>query len=121
MQVHAGTAKAGVDAITKHLAVELGPKKIRVVGIIPGAIEGTEGFDRLSGGNKTTDFKTYVPLQRLGRGEDVAKSAIFLTSDAANYITGQTLAVDGGVSLTFPNFTFMSPEFVKMYGEKAKL
>lgn len=38
MQVHAGTAKAGVDAITKHLAVELGPKKIRVVGIIPGAI-----------------------------------------------------------------------------------
>lgn len=41
MQVHAGTAKAGVDAITHHLAVELGPKKIRVVGICPGSIEGT--------------------------------------------------------------------------------
>jgi len=41
MQVHAGTAKAGVDAMTRHLAVELGPKNVRVVGIIPGNIEGT--------------------------------------------------------------------------------
>ena len=41
MQVHAGSAKAGVDAITRHLAVELGPKNIRVVGICPGAIENT--------------------------------------------------------------------------------
>ena len=48
MQSHAGTAKAGVDALTKHMAVELGPRGIRVVGICPGAIEGTEGFDRLS-------------------------------------------------------------------------
>lgn len=44
MQIHAGTAKAGVDAITNHLAVELGPKQIRVVGICPGSIENTEGF-----------------------------------------------------------------------------
>lgn len=57
-----------------------------------------------------------MPLQRLGRGEDIAKSAIFLASDAANYITGQNVTVDGGVSLTFPNFPFMSPDFVKMYG-----
>ena len=41
MQVHAGTAKAGVDAITHHLAVELGPKRVRVVGICPGSIENT--------------------------------------------------------------------------------
>ncbi len=47
LQSHAGTAKAGVDALTRHLAVELGPKKIRVVGIAPGAIEKSEGFKRL--------------------------------------------------------------------------
>jgi peroxisomal 2,4-dienoyl-CoA reductase len=68
MQVHAGSAKAGVDAMTRHLAVELGPKNVRVVGIIPGAIEGTEGFDRLSGGNSFKDYKSLVPLQRFGRG-----------------------------------------------------
>ena len=51
LQSHAGTAKAGVDALTKHMAVELGPKGVRVVGISPGIIEGTEGFSRLNVGN----------------------------------------------------------------------
>ena len=44
MQMHAGSAKAGVDALTKHMSVELGPKGIRVVGICPGPIEKTEGY-----------------------------------------------------------------------------
>jgi peroxisomal 2,4-dienoyl-CoA reductase len=48
LQSHSGTAKAGVDALTKHMAVEFGPRNIRVVGICPGPIEGTEGMDRLS-------------------------------------------------------------------------
>jgi len=52
MQVHAGTAKAGIDAITKHLAVEFGPKGIRVNGIAPGPIADTEGMSKLSGGAK---------------------------------------------------------------------
>lgn len=47
LQVHSGSAKAGVDTITKTLAVEWGPNKIRVCGLVPGAIEGTEGFERL--------------------------------------------------------------------------
>lgn len=47
LQSHAGTAKAGIDALTRHLAVELGPKNIRVVGLAPGAIGETEGFKRL--------------------------------------------------------------------------
>lgn len=47
LQVHSAAAKAGVDSITKSLAVEWGPSKVRVVGIVPGAIEGTEGFERL--------------------------------------------------------------------------
>lgn len=47
LQVHSGAAKAAVDAMTKTLAVEWGPSKVRVVGIVPGGIEGTEGFERL--------------------------------------------------------------------------
>ena len=47
MNVHAGAAKAGVDAITKHLAVEWGPYNVRVCGIVPGIIEKTEGYDKL--------------------------------------------------------------------------
>ncbi len=47
--MHAGTAKAGVDAITRHLSVELGPKNIRVNAIAPGPIKDTEGFSKLSG------------------------------------------------------------------------
>ena len=47
MQSHAGTAKSGIEALTRHLSVELGPKNVRVVGIAPGAIAGTEGFKRL--------------------------------------------------------------------------
>lgn len=51
LQTHAGVAKAGVDAMTKHLAVELGPKGVRVVGICPGIISGTEGLSKLKGGS----------------------------------------------------------------------
>jgi peroxisomal 2,4-dienoyl-CoA reductase len=48
LQSHSGSAKAGVDALTKHMAVEFGPRGIRVIGICPGPIKGTEGIDRLS-------------------------------------------------------------------------
>ncbi len=67
------------------------------------------------------DYKSLVPIQRFGKAEDIAKSAIFLASDAASYITGQTIIVDGGVSLTFPNFPFLSNDFTKSYALKAKL
>ena len=62
-----------------------------------------------------------MPLQRFGRGEDIAKSAIFLASDAASYISGQPITVDGGISLTFPNFPFLSNDYVKSWMQKAKL
>jgi NAD(P)-dependent dehydrogenase (short-subunit alcohol dehydrogenase family) len=51
-----------------------------VVGICPGSIENTEGFERLSNGNVSKDYKSLVPLQRFGKTEDIAKSAIFLAS-----------------------------------------
>lgn len=102
-QCHAGTAKAGVDALTKHLAVELGPEKIRVVGICPGPIAGTEGFSRLS---RKGEFEKILPVQRYGKVEDIADCALYLASDAAGFMTGVTYLVDGGQFLSMPNFSF---------------
>ncbi|CAK67208.1 unnamed protein product (macronuclear) [Paramecium tetraurelia] len=111
LQSHAGTAKAGIDALTRHLAVELGPKRIRVVGIAPGAIEKSEGFKRLRMDDSSgfgEDFEKLLPLQRAGNNDDIAPWALFLASDCASYITGQTIIVDGGAVNTFPNFTLLS-------------
>ena len=83
LQTHAGTAKAGVDALTKHLAVEYGPRGIRVVGICPGAIEGTEGFDRLSSSEARSDhslISNIVPTQRVGKKTDIANACLFVAS-----------------------------------------
>lgn len=66
-QTHAGTAKAGVDALTKHMAVELGPKGVRVIGICPGFIGGTEGYDRLNTGSSVEDILELLPIQRIGK------------------------------------------------------
>ncbi|HEX3989358.1 MAG TPA: glucose 1-dehydrogenase, partial [Verrucomicrobiae bacterium] len=89
--------KAAVDAITKSLAKELGPKKIRVNSINPGMIE-TEGVH--AAGFLGTDFHKQIlaqtPLGRIGQPEDVAKVAVFLASDDAGWVTGQTLLISGG-------------------------
>lgn len=92
--VYAGT-KGAVDTITKSLAKELAARKIRVNAISPGIVntEGTAGF---AGG----DFVKYViattPLGRIGEPEDIALPAVFLASDDARWITGETLYVSGG-------------------------
>ena len=122
LQAHAGTAKAGVDALTKHMAVELGPRKIRVIGICPGAIAGTEGFDRLSSSD-VKDDKTMVniiPLQRVGQKMDISNACLFVASEGASYMTGDTLLVDGGMVLTASNMTFLSPAIVKNYPNMGK-
>ena len=129
-QVHSSAAKAGVDAITKVLATEWGPHGIRVCGLVPGAIEGTEGFERLgdfgninnkertnqafkkksASSNKVIEhMKAITPAQRFGKPEDIGYAALFLGSPAASYVSGSLLVVDGGVSLTMPNSFFMSP------------
>jgi peroxisomal 2,4-dienoyl-CoA reductase len=99
-QAHVSAAKAGVDALTRNLAVEWGPYGIRVVGIAPGPIDGTEGVARLLAAEKRDAALAQVPLQRLGAIDDVATAALFLCSDLASYISGATLIVDGGLSLT---------------------
>jgi peroxisomal 2,4-dienoyl-CoA reductase len=95
-QVHAGAAKAAVDAVTRHLAVEWGPAGIRVNAIAPGPIAGTEGMARLSTPEIRSALERAIPLGRFGRIDDVAQAAVFLASDAASYITGAILVVDGG-------------------------
>ncbi|KAF7721034.1 hypothetical protein EC973_005532 [Apophysomyces ossiformis] len=89
-QQHAGAAKSAIDALTKHWAVELGPHGVRVNGIAPGPIV---GMDKLGGG---IFDPVVIPLQRMGDVKDIAHSTVFLFSDAANWISGVTLVVDGG-------------------------
>ncbi|KAM5198180.1 peroxisomal 2,4-dienoyl-CoA reductase [(3E)-enoyl-CoA-producing] isoform 1-T1 [Hipposideros larvatus] len=104
LQVHAGSAKAAVDAMTRHLAVEWGPQNIRVNSLAPGPISGTEGFRRLGGPQASRSGKVLaIPLQRLGNKTEIAHSALYLASPLASYVTGALLVVDGGAWLTFPN------------------
>jgi 3-oxoacyl-[acyl-carrier protein] reductase len=94
--VYCGT-KGAVDSITKSLAKELGPKKIRVNSINPGLIE-TEGTHAtgLIEGDLYKKVEAETVLGRIGQPDDIAKVAIFLASDDSGWITGQTLQVSGG-------------------------
>jgi 3-oxoacyl-[acyl-carrier protein] reductase len=87
-----------VDTITRVLAKELGPKKIRVNSINPGGVE-TEGFH--AGGFSGTDFEKQMvaqtPLGRMGQPRDIAPAAVFLASSDAAWITGETLRLAGGL------------------------
>jgi 2,4-dienoyl-CoA reductase [(3E)-enoyl-CoA-producing], peroxisomal len=96
MQIHVSAAKAGVDAITRNLSVEWGRHGIRVNGIAPGPIEDTEGMRRLLIPELKEKIMRKIPLGRFGQIADIENAALFLASDAANYINGVTLVVDGG-------------------------
>lgn len=98
-QAHASAAKAGVDSLTRTLAVEWGPHRIRVNGIAPGPIEGTEGVKRLTNEKSRDSALKNCPLGRIGTTDDIANAALFLASDAASYVNGVTLVVDGGLWL----------------------
>ena len=88
-------AKAGVIGLTKTTAQELASRNILVNAIAPGFIT-TEMTDALPEEIKETMLKQ-IPLAKLGQPEDIAKAVVFLASDSANYITGQTLHIDGGL------------------------
>ena len=89
--------KAAVDAITKSLAKELGPRKIRVNSINPGMVD-TEGFRAAGIGESDmrSDVERQTPLGRIGRPSDIAPAAVFFASDDASWITGETLYIAGG-------------------------
>lgn len=98
-QVHASAAKAGVDAMTRTLAVEWGPSHIRVNGLAPGPVDGTEGVRRLTTAATRQAIADACPLGRLATIPEVASAALFLCSDASAFVTGVTLVVDGGLWL----------------------
>jgi 2-hydroxycyclohexanecarboxyl-CoA dehydrogenase len=76
----------------------MAPYNINVNCVSPGPID-TPGFNQLFGDEGKKHTSNFVPLGRLGRPEDVANGAVFLSSEEASFITGQTLAVDGGVTM----------------------
>lgn len=90
--------KAAVDAVTKALAKELGPRKIRVNSINPGMVE-TEGVR--AAGIHESDFRKQIeaqtPLGRIGQPQDIAPAAVFLASADSGWITGETLYLSGGL------------------------
>jgi len=96
MQLHVSAAKAGVDALTRNLAVEWGRHGIRVNAIAPGPIGDTEGMKRLVPEPIKEKLKQRIPLGRFGMIADIENAAVFLCSDAANYFNGAVLVVDGG-------------------------
>jgi NAD(P)-dependent dehydrogenase (short-subunit alcohol dehydrogenase family) len=96
MQVHVCAAKAGVDMITKTLAIEWGQEDVRINSMIPGPIDGTEGMTRLAPTESARQGVVDAVPMRMGTPQDIADACLFLASDAARYITGAVLPVDGG-------------------------
>ena len=98
-QAHVAAAKAAVDALTRTLAVEWGPKRIRVNAIAPGPIGDTEGVRRLLPGEAAEKLRAIIPTRRLGSIDDIVNLAIFVMSDAGANLNGAILVCDGGLSL----------------------
>lgn len=96
-QANYAAAKAGIIGFTKSLALELAARNIRVNAIAPGYME-TEMTQELAP-EQRSQLLSRIPLGKTGRPEDVAAATAFLVSDDAAYITGQTLVIDGGISL----------------------
>ncbi len=101
-QCHAGAAKAGIEKLTRDLALEWSRFGVRVLAVAPGPVEGTEGVRRLAPGGEQDSFKARVPLRRYATIEEIASAVLYLVSPAATYITGTTLLIDGGTTLIGP-------------------
>ena len=96
-QVNYAASKGGINGLTRAMAKEMAPRRVRVNAVAPGMID-TDMSAAVRGlvGDKIKDL---IPLRRIGAPEEVAKVVTFLASDAASYITGQVIRVDGGLSL----------------------
>ncbi|MEO1267659.1 MAG: SDR family oxidoreductase [Myxococcota bacterium] len=108
MQAHPGAAKAAIDKLTQDLALEWGPLGIRVVGLAPGGVEGTEGMKRLMPSGMREKMLASLPLKRFTTVEEIGQVALFLVSDAAGYISGTTLVVDGASAMPLSGMFWMA-------------
>ena len=109
-QSHVCAAKAGVDLLTRTLAIEWGPAGIRANCITPGPTDDTEGMRRLAPTEEARQrVLQSVPLKRYGTKDELADLALFLCSDAAAYITGAIYVCDGGSSLARGMLTLSEP------------
>jgi glucose 1-dehydrogenase len=96
-------AKGGIMLLMKTIAQEVAPLRIRVNSLSPGAIRTPMNLEKLTTPESYRAMLTMVPYQRLGESEDVGRAAVWLASDEADYVTGVTLYVDGGMTL-YPEF-----------------
>ncbi len=98
-QVHVCAAKAGVDMVTRTLALEWGRSGVRINSVVPGPIEGTEGMARLAPTPEALQQAARsVPLGRLGTPGDIGNVCLFLGSEYGSYVNGAVIPVDGGWS-----------------------
>jgi NAD(P)-dependent dehydrogenase (short-subunit alcohol dehydrogenase family) len=105
-----GLAKAGLVSLTKNLTLSFAPYQVRVNAICPGAAEtplwpafanrGTDNYDPKKTAAISQTYREKTPLGRLADPQDIANAALFLCSDMASYVTGEIMAVDGGLSVT---------------------
>lgn len=95
---HYAASKAGVNGFIRNAALELAAQNVRVNGVEPGMIA-TPAMANLGDDEVNQDIARRVPLGRLGKPSDIAGAMLFLASDLASYVTGQTLVVDGGSTL----------------------
>jgi len=108
-QAHVCAAKAGVDMLTKCLAIEWGSEGVRVNSIAPGAVDDTEGMRRLAPTPEIRNQLTRgIPLKRFATKDEIADVALFLSSDAAKFITGAIVVCDGGQSLAGMGVSMMT-------------
>lgn len=100
--VHYATAKAGIVGMVRALALEVGPYGITANAVAPGVIETPQSLDPVNslGPDGVAAFASRVPVGRNGRPEDVAHAFAYLASEEAAFVTGQTIVVDGGVTLS---------------------
>jgi len=94
-QTNYAAAKAGINGFTKSLAQEVGSRGITVNAIAPGFID--TDMTRALDDTQRESLLKHIPLAKLGQPQDIAQAVCFLASDAANYITGETIHVNGGM------------------------
>ena len=96
-QVNYAASKGGIEAMTRTMAAELAPMGIRVNAVVPGFLKG--GMTQRLDMRVVEAMQNRIPLKRLGELDEMVQTVLFLSSDAASYIIGQSIIVDGGLSL----------------------